>query len=126
MIINIKGTNLELTPSIKEYIEVKINSLDRFLKGFKHQPSETTKNKLKIKNPKSEIETFVEIARTTKHHYKGDVFYAEINLELPEKKFRAEHQDLDIRIAIDKARDKIKNELTKYKDLKNEEKRRGK
>jgi len=34
MKLNIKATNLDLTPAIREYIEIKIGSLSHFLKRF--------------------------------------------------------------------------------------------
>ncbi len=102
MRINIKATNLELTPAIREYIEMKIGSLSRFLKRFEAE---------------NEIEVFVEIARTTKHHKSGDVFYAEANFSIGKKLLRAEHTDLDIRAASDKGEDKLGHEIKKYKGL---------
>lgn len=104
MQIDIKSTNLDLTPSIREYIETKIGSLDHFLERFQLQ---------------SEITVFVEIARTTKHHNKGDdIFYAEANFSIGKKAFRASQDDEDIRIAIDKVKDKLQQEIKKYKDQK--------
>ena len=101
MQIIVKATNLDLTPAISDYIEAKIDPLGRFIKKFE---------------TKSEIKTEVEIARTTKHHRHGNIFYAEINLHLQRKILRAEHSDWDIRIAIDKARDKMQQEIKKYKE----------
>jgi len=105
MNIIIKSSKLDLTPAIKEYIETKIGSLDRFLERFEQ---------------KSEIKAEVEIARTTQHHRHGDVFYAEINLHLPKKNLRAEHSDWDIRVAIDKAKGKLQQEIKKYKEISEE------
>ena len=106
MKIIIKATNLELTPAINEYIEEKIGSLDKFLsKKFE-------------KN--SEIKIEVEIARTTKHHKSGAVYYAEANIHLPGKILRAEHFDWDIRVAIDRIRDILQQEIKKYKGTKME------
>ena len=103
MNINIKSTNLDLTPSVKKYINVRIGSLSRFLKRFE---------------TKSEVIIFMEIARTTKHHHKGNIFRAEANLSLGKKILRAEHLDLNIRAAIDKVEDKLKREIKKYKEQK--------
>ncbi|MDP3014965.1 MAG: ribosome-associated translation inhibitor RaiA [bacterium] len=103
MKINIKATNLELTPPIREYIENKIGSLNRFLKRFEN---------------KSEVEVFVEIARTTKHHRHGNVLYAEATVPIGKKILRAEHFDWDIRVAIDKVKDKLQKEIKKYKEKK--------
>jgi ribosomal subunit interface protein len=102
MKINIKATNLELTPAISTYIETKIGSLTRFLKKIE---------------TKSEVETHFEIARTTRHHRQGNIFCAEATFYLPGKTLRAEHSDWDIRVAIDKVKDKLQQEIKKYKGL---------
>lgn len=101
MNLKIKATNLELTPSIETYVEEKIGSLDKFLRKL-----ETL----------GEFKAEVEIARTTRHHQKGKVFYAEVNLHLPKRTLRAEHEDSDIRAAVDKVKDKLKAEIAKYKE----------
>lgn len=101
MKINIKATNLDLTPAIREYIETKIGSIERVLKSFES---------------KTEEEIFIEIARTTKHHKSGNVFYAEATMALGKKVLRAEREDGDIRAAIDKIKDKLKQEIGRYKE----------
>jgi putative sigma-54 modulation protein len=108
MKISIKATNLDLTPSIKNYIEEKIFSTEKFLSKFEND---------------SEVEVFFEIARTTKHHRKGDVFRAEANFELPGKILRADHEDWDIRVAIDKVKDKLQAEIKKHKGIKSEKRK---
>ena len=100
MQINIKATGLDLTPAIREYIENKIGSLDKFLKRFE---------------AKGEVKTEIEIARATRHHRKGNVFYAEANLYLPKKIIRAEHSDWDARVAIDMVKDKLKRSISRMK-----------
>ncbi|MEK7634323.1 MAG: ribosome-associated translation inhibitor RaiA [Patescibacteria group bacterium] len=102
MNIIIKAKNLDLTPSIKEYIEIKIGSLNHFLTRFENQ------GKIKIE---------VEIARITNHHRHGEIFYAEANLHMPKKILRAEHSDIDIHAAIDKIKDKLHQEIIKYKEI---------
>lgn len=101
MQIDIKGTELDLTPSLKEHIERKLSPLSKFLKRYEE---------------KAEIRMFVEIARTTRHHNKGDVFYAEATLELPKKILRAEATHNDARGAIDLLKDVLKREMEKYKE----------
>lgn len=110
MQIIIKGTNLDLTPSLKQYIEEKFDSLDKFLEQWKD---------------KDTIEVKVEIARTTKHHYKGDVFYAEANFSFPGSSLRAEATTADIHSSIDKIQEDIKRQLRKYRTGKMEKIRRG-
>jgi putative sigma-54 modulation protein len=109
MKIDIKATNLDLTPAIHDYIEDKIGSLAHFLKKFEI---------------KSEIEVFVEIAHITKHHRHGNVLYAEATIPLGKKILRAEHLDWDIRVAIDRVRDKLQQEIKKYKEKKTSVRRR--
>jgi ribosomal subunit interface protein len=92
-----------LTPAIRDYIKEKIGSFDHFVKRFE------------IKN---EIEAFVEIAHITKHHRHGNVLYAEITIPIGKKILRAEHLDWDLRVAIDKAKDKMLQEIKKYKEKK--------
>lgn len=103
MIIDVKGTDLDLTPSIKTYIEMRLEPVSHFLKRYEEEA-------------KSEIHAFVEIARTTNHHKKGEVFYAEVTLELPKSVVRAEATDRDIRVAIDTVKDILKREIVKYKE----------
>jgi len=62
MKINIKTTNISLTPAISEYIEKRIGSLDKFYKK------------------EEDIVINVEVGKTTEHHKSGDIFRAEINL----------------------------------------------
>jgi ribosomal subunit interface protein len=110
MKINILGNKLDLTPSIKKYIQDKFISLEKMLSRFEKE---------------GEVMLFVEIARSTKHHRKGDVFYAEATLELPQKKLRVEHFDADVRASIDVIKDTLRNELKKYKEIQ-EQKKYGK
>lgn len=111
MQIKILAKQVEVTPSLKEYIEKKIGTISRFLSRFE-------KDGEKI--------VFIEIARTTRHHKQGEVYYAEATLELPGKILRAEYEHADPRAAIDQIKDVLKLEIKKYKDLKVFKGRRGK
>jgi len=101
MKINIKSTDLDLTPALKEYIEEKIGSLAKFLRRW---------------DPEGVVEVYVEVGRTTKHHHKGNVFRAEADLRVPGRVLRAEDEDWDIRAAVDRVKDKLKREVEKYKE----------
>jgi len=100
MKINVKATNLDLTPSLNIYIEKKLMPLAKFIKSF---------------DVMGEVEIWVEVARTTKHHHKGQVFRAEADLRLPGRILRAEEELPDLRVAIDAVKDKIRLEIEKYK-----------
>lgn len=101
MKITIKATGLELTPPIKEFIEDKIGSVQKFLQRF-------DENNAVLAN--------VEIGRPSTHHHKGEVYFAEVNINVPGNIIRAKAEDADIRVAINKAKDILKREVDKYKD----------
>jgi ribosomal subunit interface protein len=101
MKIDIKATNLKLTTPLYNYIVEKIGALKRFTKKWETE---------------GVVETWVEVARTTKHHHKGPVFYVDIDLRLPGKILRGSQYNWDIRTAIDKVRDELKKEIKKYKE----------
>lgn len=101
MRITIEATGLELTPAMREFIEEKIGGIEKLIARF---------------NANNSVLAAVEIARSTKHHRKGNVFHAEVNLTLPGKMLRAEDEDFDIRVAVDRVRDKLKREIEKYRE----------
>lgn len=98
MKINLKTKNFSLTPSIKNYLEHKLNSLDKFL------PADES------------IFAEVDLSKTTKHHQKGNVFRAEVNLRLPGRLVRASAIKWDLRVAIDSAIDDILKEIKTNKE----------
>ncbi len=100
MKITTKTTGLDLTPSLRTYIETKLGALAKFVKRF----DET-----------GQAELWVEVARTTRHHRHGDVFSAEADLRLPKKVLRAEEEGEDVRAAIDLLQRKLHLEIEKYK-----------
>ena len=101
MKINIKTAKLDLTPALEEYIEIKIGSLSSPLKKWKSE---------------GVVEAWVEVARTTKHHKKGDVFAAECSVRLPGGILRARHEDWNVRRAIDEVRKELRLEINKFKE----------
>lgn len=107
MKLNIKATNLELTPAIRDYVEKKMNMLDKYL------------GKLKV------ISARFEVSLTTKHHQKGEIFGAEANLSFGSDLLRVEKTEKDLYKAIDKVKDHLELVIKKYKDKKIE-RRRGK
>jgi putative sigma-54 modulation protein len=97
MQIDIKGTNLELTQAIKDYVNEKVGSLEKFFDQA--------------------LIARVDVGLTTKHHQKGNIFRAEINLEVPQKHLlRAESVKDDLYIAINDAREELERQIKKYKE----------
>lgn len=106
MKIDIKATNMELTPSLNTYINEKVGALEKFVNvPMMHEDFQGT----------SPVEAFVEIAKTTKHHKHGDVFRAEINIKVLGELLRVEASEWDLRIAIDEAKNLMERQLSKFK-----------
>jgi len=98
MNIRIKATKIDLTPELKEYVNKKILSLLKYYSGI--------------------INADVEVEYTTRHHQKGKVCRAEVNLDVPGKLLRVEKTAENIYKAIEKVKDHFKIELVKYKERK--------
>lgn len=95
---NIKATNLTLTPELRDFI---------------HKRFETLAGLLDFTDPTVKVQ--VEVARTTRHHDKGDVFRAEFNVRSRKGAFRAEAERSDIRAAVNDARDELEGGLARAK-----------
>lgn len=111
MNIIIKGTNLELHNDLKEYVNEKIGSLKKFIENESVDSNS--------------IIARVELAKTTRHHQHGDIYKAEVNLELPGKMLRGVEESDDIYKSIDNVKDELKGMITNYKDERITRTRRG-
>jgi len=105
MIIQIKATNIELNESLRIFVEEKVGELKKNLVKFEEIPEKG----------REKIDVRVEIGKTTRHHRKGDIFRAEIQIYLPKKLLRAVVKNTDLRSAIIEARDELDREIRKYK-----------
>lgn len=112
MKIIIKTTNFELTPSLKKYIEEKLNILEKFVKIFR---SEECFNHFFGKG-KPRSEAWVEIGKTTLRHKRGPIFWAECQMRLPGKSIRSTAQSEDLKFAINEMKDGLQRELKQYKN----------
>ncbi len=93
MEIKIKTTNFSLTPAIQIYLEDKLNSLGKIL-------------------PYNEsVSADVELGKTSRHHQKGDIFKAEVNLLVPGRLIRAVAEEWDLRVAIDAVKDDLQRKI---------------
>ena len=108
MRLNLKGTNTELTPDIREYLDKRLVSLSKLID---------------LEDPAVLLD--VELGRTTRHHQTGDVFRAEINIHRGSETFRAVAETESLTAAIDLMRDEIAGELTSGKGKKQSLLRRG-
>lgn len=95
-----KGKNTELTPALKAYIESKLVG-----------PTGKLLAAQEANDPMLEIE----IARTTRHHRKGQVWWAEANLTIGKQLIRAEHSGEDPREVVDLIEDELTREIKSFK-----------
>lgn len=95
----IHGLGIDVTPSIEKHVRDKIGSISRML------------------DPKHEslAEVRVEVGKSTEHHHKGKVFYAEANLKIGKEFFRATANHEDLHTAVNEVRDGLKDQLRKHK-----------
>ena len=98
MHINIKATNIKLTPEISEYIGKRLQTLDTLV-----AKDDTT------------VMCDIEVGRTTKHHQKGNVFRAEIQVSIKGDRFRAVAEKETLYDAIDTAKNEAARELRRHK-----------
>jgi len=98
MKINIKATQMELTPAIKEFTQEKMDMLEKYL------------GEIQVLN------CDVEVGVTTHHHTKGEIFRAEVNLNLPGELIRVEKTEEDLYKAIDKVKEHVAMAIKKYKE----------
>lgn len=106
MKINIKVTNLILTPELSAYVEKKLQKIGQIL------------------NNESALIS-VELAKITEHHKNGEIFRAEIKISQAGEDYYAKKESVDILSAVDEVKDEIISEVTKDKGKKRNLLRKG-
>ncbi len=107
MNINIRATQLTTTPAINDYVTKR---LDKVSKLLSEDPT---------------VQCDIELAKTTSHHNKGDIFKAEIHIVGIGKNFYATSEKADLYSAIDEVRDVILDEIKSKKEKSSSMVRRG-
>jgi putative sigma-54 modulation protein len=103
MRLQVKGKNVEITPSLRQYAEVKLGKLDK-------QLAEQTQVELELseeKNPSIQAN----------HIAEGTIFTKGPTL-------RAREAGRDIRMAIDQLVDNLERQVKRYREKRTEEPRR--
>lgn len=95
---------MDLTPSLKEYVNEKVGNLEKYLAGG--------------------AGARVELERD-KHHKTGNVFRAEVMLSVGGRTMRADHSSEDIYASVDMVIPKIKEQISKFKDKRETMQKRG-
>jgi|SRR3989344_55221 len=106
MNIIIKTKNIELTDSLEALINKRLIKLNKFIISLVQKEEHFGKIM---------PEFLVEIKKETRHHRKGDLFWADVIIRLPGKKLVAQACQDDMLLAITKARDEMQREIRKYK-----------
>ena len=91
---------MELTEAIKDYVDKKIGSLDKFYDKI--------------------LKADVKVGKESDHHLKGEVFICECKLDVPGVDLYASKNEKNLYKAIDKVRDYLEGELKKHKILQRE------
>jgi putative sigma-54 modulation protein len=100
MQIIISGKGIELTEAIKDYVEKKIGTLDKFYDRI--------------------LKADVKVGKESDHHLKGEIFICECKLDVPGVDLFASKNEKNLYKAIDKVRDYLEGELKKHKILQRE------
>lgn len=108
MNIKIKATNVELTDYLLKLVEEKLKKIEKILPDI------------------SDLIMEVEIGKTTNHHQKGDLFRAEVQVEVPPggKMLRAVSLKEDFRSALTDVKKEIELQIKKHKEKISLEQRR--
>lgn len=105
MKIIIKTTNLKLNRALENFIEKKINDLEKFSKIFHKKYFDGYYGK-----GKPRAEAWVEVERG------GPFFRAECQMRLPGKSLRSEALAKDLRQAVVEVKDELQRQLKQYKN----------
>ena len=101
MKITIASVGLDLTEALEAYIAKKFGVLAKIVARFE---------------VKGDVPLRIEVARTTKHHRKGEVYRVTAQIRLPKRVLRVEEMGSDMRAAVDCAKDVLKTEIEKFKE----------
>lgn len=106
MQLKIKASNMTLTPAIRSYFQEKMDMIEKYLGNI----------------PVTHCD--VEVDKCVGGQHKGDIFRAEVNLDVPHKLLRVERQAKDIYKAIDKVKNHLEIVIKKYKTKKVDKKKK--
>jgi putative sigma-54 modulation protein len=98
MQIQIKATKIELTDAIRDYVQKKVDMLEKYIGDM------------------PVINCHFEVGLAVGGQQSGEIYRAEINLDLNGKLLRVEKTEKDLYKAIDKVKDHMEQEIIKYKE----------
>ena len=112
MKIIIKTKDIKLNQALRQWIRMKLDPLEKFSKILY---SEIYFDHFFGKG-KPRVEAWVEIGKTSLHHKKGPVFWAECQMRFPKRSLRSTAQSKDLRIAITEVKDELQRQLKQYRN----------
>ena len=107
MKLNIKATKIELTPETRDYVQEKMDMLQKYLGDIQV------------------LNCDVEIGLAVGGQHSGEIYRAEVNLELPGELLRVEKTEKELYKAIDKVKDHLARSIRRYKEKRIDKKRRA-
>jgi len=146
MKINILTKNIKLTSALKNFIEEKINPLEKFVKVLYSEPGRrvsttppsamergkfATRVEISLlgekyyKPGKPRAEAWMEVGKETLHHKKGPFFWAECQMRFPGKSIRSTARAENLKLAINEVKDELQRELKEYKEKMMAKEKRG-
>ena len=106
MNIRIRGTKIKLTPEIKNFIQEKMARLEKYLGDTQI------------------LNCDVEVGMAVGGQNSGQIYRAEVNLEVPGELLRVEKTEKELFKAIDKVKDHLEIIIKKYREKRIDKKRR--
>lgn len=100
MTINIRAVGMDLTPALRQYIEEKFSSLEKYAEKI--------------------MQIDVHVGLETTHHNKGDVYTCSANVVVPGSLLKVERNAEDLYKAIDKVKDHLRETLAQRKEREQE------
>ncbi len=107
MNVKIKATKIELTPNIKNYIQEKMDMLEKYLGSIQV------------------LNCDVEVGMSVGGQSSGKIYKTEVNLEVPGELLRVEKTEKDLFKAIDKVKDHLTRSIRRYKQKRIDKKRKA-
>jgi ribosomal subunit interface protein len=107
MNIIIKTKNIELTPTLRIFVETKIGSLEKYFNLLQTEDDPALVSKIEAK---------VEVGKTTLHHRKGNICRAEVLLSFHRNNLRAAKSADDMEKAVVAVRDDLQRQITAFKE----------
>lgn len=98
MQINLKATKIDLTPELKEYIQTKMDMLEKYLGSI------------------PVIHCDMEVGLAVNGQKSGEIYHAQVNLELPREMLRVEKVESDIIKAVENVKEHLAESIKKYKE----------